>query len=117
MGFSPCGLCCVWRFEDTSGDIRGRRLQLLSAGIRNAINAFLGADDLELAGRFFGGWRIARTFHAQAYSRDSVASGGDEIIMPRVGQSFNSEQVLRLTVDSVSMPYESNYPPLKPKQE
>ncbi len=68
---------------------------------------------VEVYNRFFGGVRIARLFDSPTveYFRDSVMSGGDEIIAPYFRQALHGEQVLRLEVDNVSIPYESNYPP------
>lgn len=68
----------------------------------------------ELHRRFFGGLQIARSFNFQPYTyfRDSVTSGGDEIIAPYFRQALHGEQVLRLEVDNVSIPYMTHYPPL-----
>jgi len=68
----------------------------------------------EVFNRFFGGVRIARLFDISTFSyfRDSVTSGGDEIIAPYFRQALHGELVLRLEVDNVSIPYRSKYPPL-----
>jgi hypothetical protein len=55
---------------------------------------------------------IARQFDSVSYFRDSVTSGGDEIIAPYFRQALHGELVLRLEVDNVSIPYKSDYPPL-----
>jgi hypothetical protein len=70
--------------------------------------------DLEIYGRFFGGLWIAGHFNGSAYPyfRESVNSGGDEILMPNMGRARLGEQVLQLKVDGVSIIYRSNYPPL-----
>jgi hypothetical protein len=64
--------------------------------------------------RFFGGVEIAIFFNSESftYFRDSVTSGGDEIIAPYLFQTLNGEKVLRIEVDNVSIPYASRYPPL-----
>ncbi|MHC4566479.1 MAG: hypothetical protein ACYTE3_12050, partial [Planctomycetota bacterium] len=62
--------------------------------------------------RFFGGVLIARLFNVQTYFRDSVTSGGDEIIAPYFRQALHGEQVLRLEVDNVSIPFGTKYQPL-----
>ena len=64
--------------------------------------------------RFFGGIEIAIFFNSESftYFRDSVTAGGDEIIAPYLFQTLNGEKVLRFVVENVSIPYESNYPPL-----
>lgn len=64
--------------------------------------------------QFFGGVRIARAFHSvnSAVFRNSVLSGDDELSIPYLGQALAGEQVLRIEVDSISIPYKSNYPPL-----
>ena len=71
-------------------------------------------NSTELSRRFFGGVFIARFFNLESftYFRDSVKSGGDEIITPYLWQTLNGERTLRITVDGVSIPYKSNYPPL-----
>jgi hypothetical protein len=68
----------------------------------------------EVYNRFFGGVLIAQLFNSPnvEYFRESVMSGGDEIIAPYFRQALYGEQVLRLEVDNVSIPYKSNYPPL-----
>jgi hypothetical protein len=68
----------------------------------------------EVYHRFFGGVLIAQLFNSPTveYFRDSVMSDGDEIIAPYFRQALYGEQVLRLEVDNVSIPYKSNYPPL-----
>jgi len=72
------------------------------------------SDSQSLYYRFFGGFTIARSFKNEdiIYFRDSVTSDGDEILTPPMHQALNGEQVLRLEVDNVSIPYESDYPPL-----
>lgn len=71
-------------------------------------------NSMELSRRFFPGVFIARIFNIEnsTYFRDSVTSGGDEIIAPYLWQTLNGEQILRITVDGVSIPYKSRYPPL-----
>jgi hypothetical protein len=68
----------------------------------------------EVYHRFFGGVLIAQLFNSPTveYFHDSVMSDGDEIIAPYFDQALYGEQVLRLEVDNVSIPYKSNYPPL-----
>jgi hypothetical protein len=68
----------------------------------------------EVYNRFFGGVLIARLFDSPTveYFRDSVTSVVDKIIAPYFNQALYGEQVLRLEVDNVSIPYKSNYPPL-----
>ena len=69
---------------------------------------------LQVYRRFFGGIRIARLFNAEhaAYFRNSVTSGGDEVIAPYFRQALHGEQVLRLEVDNVSIPFGTKYQPL-----
>jgi hypothetical protein len=72
--------------------------------------------DLEMGGtasavrlyyRFFGGLEIAGLFNSKniTYFRDSVTSDGDEILTPPMHQSLNGEQVLRIEVDNLSIPF------------
>ncbi|MHC4367432.1 MAG: hypothetical protein ACYSW8_07415, partial [Planctomycetota bacterium] len=72
-------------------------------------------DTLQLYRRFFGGVTIAQMFNVKhaGYLRDSVTSGGDEIIAPYFRQALHGEQVLRLEVDNVSIPFGRNHPPLQ----
>jgi hypothetical protein len=69
---------------------------------------------IELRRRFFGGPLIARAFYLESfdYFRNSVMSGGDEIIAPYLSGTLHGEQVLCIEVDNVAIPYKSNYPPL-----
>jgi len=57
--------------------------------------------------RFFGGFKIARLFKTgnMTYFRDSVTSDGDEILLPPLQQSLNGEQVLRIEVDNLTIPF------------
>lgn len=55
--------------------------------------------------RFFEGFGITTAFKNTTYFRDSVTSDGDEILMPPMGQSQNGEQILRIEVDNVSIPF------------
>jgi len=76
---------------------------------------FPDSNDLEICDRFFGGWNIAQSFkHFLGLSESvtSAASGGDELKIPYMGQVLNGEQILRITVDGVSIPYKSSSPPL-----
>ncbi|MGB2864199.1 MAG: hypothetical protein WBC05_12790 [Sedimentisphaerales bacterium] len=80
----------------------------------SAISPWEPSSTQRLYHRFFGGVKIAGFFNSESftYFRDSVTAGGDEIIAPYLFQTLNGEQVLRIEVDNVSIPYESNYPPL-----
>ena len=68
----------------------------------------------EIRRRFFVGRDIALLFNSESftYFRNSIISGDDEIIMPHI-EGMNGEQVLRIEIDGVSIPYESSYPPLE----
>lgn len=55
--------------------------------------------------RFFGGFEIAGWFKNRTWFRDSVTSDGDEILMPPMHQSLNGEQVLRIEVDNLPIPF------------
>jgi hypothetical protein len=78
----------------------------------SAISSLWQSGPLTYYDRFFGGFGITTSFKNTSYFRDSVTSDGDEILMPPMQQSLNGEQVLRIEVDNVSIPYKSNYPPL-----
>ncbi len=69
---------------------------------------------MELNRRFFEGVFIARFFNLESftYFRDSVLSGTDEITTPYLWQTLNGEQVLRIEIDNLLIPYKSSYPPL-----
>jgi len=84
--------------------------------LHSAASPSLDPNDeaMELSRRFFAGVFIARFYNLESfdYFRNSVASGGDEIIAPYLFQTLRGEQVLRIEVDNVSIPYKSDYPPL-----
>ncbi len=65
------------------------------------------ADSTGFLQRFFAGLVVASGFNLDswAYFRNSVTSGGDEIILPYMWQALNGEKVLRVTVDPVAIPY------------
>ena len=69
-------------------------------------------NSMEFSRRFFGGVFIARFFNSEnfTYFRNSVTSGGDEIITPYLWQTLNGEQILRIKVDGVSIPYKGYIP-------
>jgi len=96
-------------------DLPGLILQIVDAAEKLNCSFEVSIRDFkEICKRFFGGWSIARIFNDLnfTYFRDSVTSGGDEIIFPYMGQVLNCEQVLQIEIDDVSIPYKSNYPPL-----
>jgi len=100
-------------------DLRALILEIVNVSERlgcdwSAISFPEPQSTVEVYNRFFGGVRIARLFDSPTveHFHDSVMSGGDEIIAPYFRQALHGEQVLRLEVDNVSIPYESNYPPL-----
>ena len=66
----------------------------------------------EISDRFFGGRNIAKLFNGLLGWSGSITSGGDDIWMPILDEIRLGEQVLRIEVDGVSIPYKSNYPPL-----
>jgi len=91
------------------------------AEMAEELNCDIGLDspihytyDMKVRRRFFGGVFVARFFYLERfeYFRNSVTSGGDEVFIPYMWQTLEGEQVLRATIDGVSIPYKSNYPPL-----
>jgi hypothetical protein len=73
----------------------------------SALSAVTSSGPLSLYYRFFGGFKIARLFKTEniTYFRDSVMSDGDEILTPPMHQSLNGEQVLRIEVENLSIPF------------
>jgi len=71
----------------------------------SAISALWLSGPLTLYYRFFGGFEITGWFKNRAWFRDSVTSDGDEILMPPMHQSLNGEQVLRIEVDNLPIPF------------
>jgi hypothetical protein len=67
--------------------------------------------DSDLVNRFFVGWSIIRNFNHDLMFQNSVTSGEGPIVMPYMAEKLR-ERFLRIEVDGVSIPYESNYPPL-----
>ena len=55
--------------------------------------------------RFFGGFEIAGWFKNRDWFRGSVTSDGDEILMGYMHQALNGEQVLRIEVDNLPIPF------------
>jgi hypothetical protein len=100
-------------------DLRGLILNIVGLAEQLGCDISLSSSivtfpDAQIPERFFAGVYIARVFHGESFGgfRNSVLSDDDELSMPYMNQFFNGEQVLQLTVDSVSIPYKSNYPPL-----
>lgn len=96
-------------------DLPGMILHIVELAERlNCASGVLRDNDLEIYGRFFGGLVIASFFSSSSWSsfRESINEGGEEILMPHMQLVRMGEQVLRLTVDGVSIPYKSSSPPL-----
>lgn len=99
-------------------DLRALILEIVNVAEKlgcdgSAISGSVPQSTEEVYNRFFGGVRIARLFNSAKDFRDSVTSGGDEIIAPYFHQALHGEQVLRLEVDNVSIPFGTKYyPPL-----
>jgi len=78
------------------------------------VSPSLDPDDknMELSRRFFPGVFIARFFSLESFTffRNSVTSGGDEIIIPYTYQTLNGELILRIEVDGVSIPLQRHLP-------
>jgi len=94
-------------------DLPGMILQIVE--VAEKINCDLGVSSLgiqKISDRFFGGWAVAKIFKYNDFFRESVTSGGDEVRIPYMGQVLHGEQVLRLVINDVLIPYRSNYPPL-----
>jgi hypothetical protein len=72
------------------------------------------APESQILKRFFAGVYVAQVFHDESFRgfQNKVLSDGDEISMPFMGQLFHGEQILRIEIDGVSIPYKSDYPPL-----
>ena len=63
------------------------------------------ANTVGLYYRFFGGFNIAGWFKNRTWFRDSVTSDGDDILIPPLRQSLNGEQILRIEVENLSIPF------------
>jgi hypothetical protein len=68
----------------------------------------------ELIGRFFNGPKVAQSFKYLLGFESNVrsADADGEMWMPHFYKVRMGERILRIEVDGVSIPYESNYPPL-----
>lgn len=64
----------------------------------------LDIDDIDLRDHYFAGLVIARVFNNSSSFKESVEGGGDEILIPHMGQIFKAEQVLRMMIDGISIP-------------
>jgi hypothetical protein len=94
-------------------DLPGMILQIIDVAEKINCDLSVGSYGIqEISDRFFEGWTVAKIFKYDVDFRESVTSGGDEVRIPYMGQVLHGEQVLRLEVDNVSIPYKSNYPPL-----
>jgi len=69
--------------------------------------ADLNLNDTEIFERYFGGFAIKSDFNSDAYFSESINEGGEQVIIPYMRQVLNCEQVLRLEVDGVCIPYGS----------
>ena len=95
-------------------DLRGMILHIVELAKKlNCASGVLSDNDLEIYGRFFGGLEIAGFFNSSSWSsfREFINEGGEEILMPHMELVRMGEQVLRLTVDGVSIPYKGHYQP------
>ena len=81
------------------------RLGCDDSAIRNLVAS--DASAMRLYYRFFGGFEIAGLFTTEniSFFRNSVTSDGDEILMPPMDKSLNGEQVLRIEVDNLPIPF------------
>lgn len=95
-------------------DLPGMILHIVELAEKlSCASGVLSDNDLEIYGRFFGGLQIASFFNSSSWSsfRESINEGGEEILMPHMALVRMGEQVLRLTVDGVSIPYKGHYQP------
>jgi hypothetical protein len=99
-------------------DLRGLILNIVDLTERlncdiSVLNSIV-APESQIIKRFFAGVDIAQVFHDESFGgfRDKVLSDGDEISMPYMDQFLHGEQVLRIEIDGMSIPYKSSYPPL-----
>jgi hypothetical protein len=96
-----------------------RELILNIVGVAEKLNCAdpiippLDIDDIGIRDHYFAGLIIARTFNSKnwPYFKETVEGGGEEILIPHMGQIFKAEQVLKIRLDGVSIPY-SQWPPL-----
>jgi len=79
------------------------RLGCDGSAIRDLVSS--DASAMRLYYRFFGGFTIAGWFKNRTFFSNSVTSDGDEILMPTMHQSLNGEQVLRIEVENLSIPF------------
>ena len=94
-------------------DLPGLILQIVELAEKLNCDLRVGlGDDLEICNRFFGGRNIAQAFnHLLGFSESVMsASVNGEFTIHYMGPILNGEQILRITVDGVSIPYKSNYP-------
>ncbi len=77
------------------------------------VTGSLGVNDTEILVRFFGGFEIASAIKNDSFCSQSITDGGDEIIIPYMQRALTGEKVLSIDVNSVSIPFNSNWPPLE----
>jgi hypothetical protein len=98
-------------------DLPGLILQIVELADKLNCDLSIGfpdSNDLRIVDRFFAGRNIAQAFNYLIGFSESVmsASGDGEFTIHYLGPVLNGEQVLHATIDGVSIPYKSNYPPL-----
>jgi len=89
-------------------DLRGLILKMVDVAKKlncaDPVIPPLDIDDIEISNRYFPGLVIARVFNNSSSFKESVEGGGEEILIPHMGQIFNAEKVLQLTLNGVSIP-------------
>jgi len=93
--------------EDLPGMVRGILVEAEKLGCPSLTSLNLGDHNLPVIERYFGGLRIDSYFGGllgfeEYYYKDS----GDQVLIPYTYQALKGEQVLRITVDGVLIPYE-----------
>lgn len=87
-------------------DLPGLILRIVELAEKVNCDLNVGAGDFtELADRFFSGWGIAKTFKHSAGFRESVISDDGKVNLRYMGNGLNGEQVLRIAVDGLRIPY------------
>lgn len=95
-------------------DLQGTVLHIVEVAEKLSCDTnVLGINDIEIYYRYFGGLEIEGSFNSDAHFRESTEEGGEEILIPHIiGQLIKAEQISRMTVDGVSIPYKGYWPPL-----
>ena len=67
--------------------------------------------NIDIFDRFFSGWAVQKTFyHDNGNPLRETVEAGEEVLIPYMRKVLHGEKVLRLEINSLSIPYQGNIP-------